>query len=134
MGNAAALLIVTQTLAFGVAARTDQPAHAGNHDDPNGNVTPGNCSYRYKGIRLLLPRVWCLAPVATAAGTVTPVFSSGRSSPGKSTSTTRTVRTDRWARQVYTEDDQVHAIANTGAVDADLFVAFLREARRIAPH
>lgn len=117
--------LAAQTLAFGVA-EDGISEHMQISRNPNGTVTPWQLQLQvqkdtdYHVLRLVLSpgghSGWHSHP-----GLLIGAVQSGQIDFYDGDCQKRTVT----AGEVYTEGDEVHAITNTGVVDADLYITFL---------
>ena len=117
--------ITNETLASGVAA-DGISEHMQINKNPHGSVAPWQLQLQVQGDTDYYSHHIVLAPGG---------YSGWHSHPGLLIAAVKSGQIDFYnancekqtiqAGQVYTEDDNVHAIANTGTADADLYLTFL---------
>jgi quercetin dioxygenase-like cupin family protein len=117
--------IVNQILASGFAANSISQ-HMQINKNPDGTVSPWQLSLQVQGDTDHYSQHLVLA----AGG-----YSGWHSHPGLLIATVKSGQIDFYNSncqkqtigpgQVYTENDEVHAISNTGVVDADLYISYL---------
>jgi len=117
--------VLNQILASGVAA-DGISQHVQINKNPDGSVTPWQLQLQVQGDTDYYSQHLVLA----AGG-----YSGWHSHPGVLVGAVKSGQIDFYnaacekrtiaAGQVFTENDDVHAIANTGGVDADLFISYL---------
>jgi quercetin dioxygenase-like cupin family protein len=118
--------IVNQTLASGVAAAGISQHTQIINKGPDGTVTPWQLQLQVQGATDYYSHHIVLAPGGYSGwhshpGVLIAAVKSGQIDFYNATCEKQTIGQG----QVYTEDDNVHAIANTGTVDADLYITFL---------
>jgi quercetin dioxygenase-like cupin family protein len=117
--------IVNQILASGVAAGGISQ-HMQISRNPNGTVTPWQLQLQAQGDTDYYSQHLVLSPGG---------YSGWHSHPGLLVGVVKSGQIDFYdencqkqtvmAGEVYTENDEVHAIANTGTIDADLYISYL---------
>jgi quercetin dioxygenase-like cupin family protein len=117
--------IVNETLASGVAVRRISQ-HMQINRSPDGTVAPWQLQLQVQGDTDYYSHRIVLAPGG---------YSGWHSHPGVLIAAVKSGQIDFYNAscekqtvgpgQVYTENDEVHAISNTGAVDADVYITFL---------
>jgi quercetin dioxygenase-like cupin family protein len=117
--------VVNQILAAGFAAHGINQ-HVQFNKNPDGTVTPWQLQLQVHGDT----DHYSQHLVLSAGG-----YSGWHSHPGLLVATVKSGQIDFYGAdckkrtigpgEVYTENDDVHAIANTGAVDADLYISYL---------
>jgi len=117
--------IVNQILASGVAA-DGISQHIQINANPDGTISPWQLQLQVQGATDHYSQHLVLSPGG---------YSGWHSHPGLLIATVRSGQVDFYnakcekqvvtAGQVYTENDAVHAISNTGSVDADLYISYL---------
>lgn len=118
-------LLTLQTLAFGVA-QDGISEHMQVSTNPNGTVTPWQMQLQAQGDTDYHLARLVVSPSGHSgwhshAGLLIGVVQSGQIDFYDAHCQKHTVGPG----EVYTEDDEVHAIANTGTVDAELYITFL---------
>ena len=118
-------VIVNQTLASGVAV-DGISEHMQISRNPDGTVTPWQLQLQVQGETDYYSHHLVLSPGGHSGwhshpGVLIATVKSGEIAFYNAKCERRTVG----AGEVYTEDDEVHAITNTGATDADLYLTFL---------
>jgi quercetin dioxygenase-like cupin family protein len=117
--------IVNQILASGFAM-DGISQHVQINKNPDGTVTPWQLQLQVQGDTDYYSQHLVLAPGG---------YSGWHSHPGLLVGTVKSGQVDFYTAdcqkhtigpgQVYTENDEVHAISNTGSVDADLYISYL---------
>lgn len=117
--------IVNQILASGFAI-DGISQHVQINKNPDGTVTPWQLQLQVQGDTDYYSQHLVLAPGG---------YSGWHSHPGLLVGTVKSGQVDFYTAdcqkhtigpgQVYTENDEVHAISNTGPVDADLYISYL---------
>ena len=117
--------VLNQILASGVA-EGGISQHMQINRNPDGSVTPWQLQLQVQGDTDYYSQHLVLAPGG---------YSGWHSHPGLLVGTVKSGQIDFYtaacekrtiaAGQVFTENDDVHAIANTGGVDADLYISYL---------
>lgn len=117
--------LTNETLASGVSAEGIS-GHMQINGNPNGSVAPWQLQLQVQGDTDYYWHHIVLAPGG---------YSGWHSHPGLLIAAVKSGQIDFYnshcekhtiqAGQVYTEDDEVHAIVNTGTADADLYLTFL---------
>jgi quercetin dioxygenase-like cupin family protein len=117
--------VLNQILASGFAAG-GVSEHMQINKNPDGTVTPWQLVLQVQGDTDYYSQHLVLSPGGYSgwhshAGVLVAAVKSGQIDLYDANCHKRTIG----AGQVYTEDDDVHAISNTGTVDADLYISYL---------
>jgi hypothetical protein len=117
--------VLNQILASGFAAGGISE-HMQINKNPDGTVTPWQLVLQVQGDTDYYSQHLVLSPGGYSgwhshAGVLVAAVKSGQIDFYDANCHKRTIG----AGQVYTEDDDVHAISNTGTVDADLYISYL---------